>query len=689
MAANNGRVSGPRCIALVGPFASGKTSLLEAILARTGAITRQGKVTDRNTLGDSSPEARAHLMSVEANIAETEFMGDRYTFIDCPGSIEFQHQAAPVLSGADLAVVVAEADPKKLPALQVILRDLESRGIPRMLFLNKIEKTEASVGEVLSTFQAASAVPLVLRQMPLRNGGSVTGFIDLAQERAHVYREGMDSEIVAIPPGELDAEHEARFSMLEKIADYDDDLMEKLLEDIEPEKDLVFADLVRELREGLICPVFIGSAEHGFGVGRLLKALRHEAPGVADTVRRLGLPEGAGLTLQVMRTVHTAHGGKLSIARVLAGEVKDGAALGGPSGESRVSGVLRVMGADTQKRDAGRAGETVALGKLDHAATGDTLYLADSRDAAVGMQLAPLPPVEPVMARAVAPRERKDDVRLSTALTKMLEEDPSLKLHHVQETAEAVLEGHGEMHLRVVLEKLTGKYGVPVTEAVPRVAYRETIRKPVQKRGRHKKQSGGHGQFGDVMLTIEPRERGSGIAFAESITGGVVPRQYFSSVEHGVRDYLEMGGPLGFPVVDVGVTLTDGSYHTVDSSDMAFKQAARLAMVEGMPEASPVLLEPVMDVTVYCPSESNAKINAILSGRRGQIVGSDSRQGWPGWDEVRAQIPAAELQDLIIELRSATAGVGSFVQRFDHFAELSGRLAEEVASRFGRHQASA
>jgi elongation factor G len=679
------RVGGPRCIALVGPFASGKTSLLEAILARTGAVTRQGRVTDGNTIGDSSAEARAHAMSVEANIAEVDFMGDRYTFIDCPGSIEFQHQSGPVLAGCDLAVVVAEADEKKIPALQVILRDLEVRGMPRMLFINKIDKTEGSVRDLLALLQPASAVPLVLRQIPLRSGGSVTGIIDLAQERAHIYREGKDSEIVAIPEGEIDREHEARFAMLEKLADFDDTLMEQLLEDIEPEKSLVFADLVREMREGVICPVFIGSAEHGNGVLRLLKALRHEASSIVETNRRIGLKQGTGFALQVMRTVHTSHGGKLSIVRVLAGEVKDAMAIAGPAGESKVSGVLRVMGADIQKREAAKAGETVALGKLDLAATGDTLYLPGQG----GPQLVPLPPLEPVMAFAIAPRERKDDVRLSSALAKIIEEDPSLRLTQVQETGETVLEGHGEMHLRVTLERLTGKYGVAVTSTTPRVAYRETIRKPVTKRGRHKKQSGGHGQFGDVVLMIEPRPRGTGIEFHETITGGVVPRQYFSSVENGVREYLETGGPLGFPVVDVAVTLTDGSYHTVDSSDMAFKQAARLGMVEGMPEASPVLLEPVMDVTVYCPTDANARINAILSGRRGQIVGSDTRRGWAGWDEVRAQVPASEMQDLIIELRSATAGVGSFVQRFDHFAELSGRLADEVTKQFGRHQDAA
>ena len=687
--AANGKAGGPRCIALVGPFASGKTSLLEAILARTGAVKRQGRVGDRNTVGDSSPEARAHMMSVEANVADTEFMGDRYTFIDCPGSIEFQHQSGPILSGCDLAVVVAEEDEKKIPALQVILRDLEARGIPRMLFLNKMDRTEARVRDVLSLLQPASGVPLVLRQIPLRNDGSaVTGFIDLAQERAHVYREGKDSEIVAIPDGETGREHEARFAMLEKLADFDDTLMEQLLEDIEPEKSLVYADLVREMREGLICPVFIGSAEHGNGIGRLLKALRHESPGVAETARRLGLPQGTALAAQVMRTVHTSHGGKHSIVRVLAGEIRDGAVLQGPEGgESRVSGVMRVMGGETGKRDAATAGDTVALGKLDFARTGDTLYAA-GRDAAGSVQLAPPEAAEPVMAFAIAPRERKDDVRLSAALTKMLEEDPSLKLTQVQETAQTVLEGQGEMHLRVTIERLTGKYGVAVTTSSPRVAYRETIRKPVEKRGRHKKQSGGHGQFGDVVLKIEPRERGTGFSFAETITGGVVPRQYFTSVESGVRDYVDAGGPLGFPVVDLSVVLTDGSYHTVDSSDMAFKQAAQIAMREGMPEASPVLLEPVMDVVVHCPADANARINAILSGRRGQIVGSDTRAGWPGWDEIRAQVPAAEIQDLIIELRSATAGVGSFVQRFDHFAELSGRLAEEVTSKFGRQQAA-
>ncbi len=684
MADNGGRQVGPRCIALVGPFASGKTSLLEAILARTGAITRQGHAKDGNTVGDASPEARANSMSVEVNVAETTYMGDRYSFIDCPGSVEFQYEAIPVLAGADLAVVVAEADAKKVPALQLILRDLEARGIPHMLFINKIDKLSGSVRDVLSTLQAASRVPMVLRQLPMLRDGVVTGCIDLALERAHVYHEGEESEIVALPDGEKAAEVEARTAMLETIADYDDRLLEQLLDDIKPERSLIFQDLVEEMRQGKICPVFIGSAEHGNGISRLLKALRHEAPGIAETRRRLGLADGGAETVvQVMKTIQTPRSGKMSVARILRGTVADGAVLRTADGrETKVSGVFRVMGQETAKREAGQEGETVALGKVEGVRTGDTL-------AAGGMvpDLAPLPPSAPMMAMAIAPKERKDDVRLSAALARVLEEDPSLRLSHVPETGETVLEGLGEMHLRVVVDRLTGKYGVPVTTSVPRVAYRETIRKAASVRGRHKKQSGGHGQFGDVVLTIRPLERGGGLGFEETITGGVVPRQYISSVEAGVREYFGIGGPLGFPVVDVAVTLTDGSYHTVDSSDMAFRQAAQIGMREGMPQCDPVLLEPVMNVTVYCPTEATARINGILPRRRGQIVGSDARDGWEGWDEIHAQVPAAEMQDLIIELRSATAGVGSFVQNFDHLAELTGRMADDIAQRYGRQSA--
>ena len=675
--ADGGRVPGPKCIALTGPFASGKTTLLEAILARTGVVTRQGTIAERNTVGDASPEARAHQMSVDVNIAEAEFMGDRLTFLDCPGSIEFAFEAEPILPFVDLAVVVAEADEKKIPALQVILKTLEEKKIPRILFLNKIDKTDASVRATLEMLQPASGVPLVLRHIPIRQSDVVTGFIDLALERAFVYREHAASETIHMGDEDRAREAEARFTMLETLADYDDGLMEQLLEDIQPDREIVFKDLVKEMRAGSICPVLIGSADRANGIGRLLKAIRHECPGIEGTRRRLGLAESDDAIVQVLKTLHTMHGGKVSVARVMTKPIPEGAELTGPNGDvGRVSGIFRLMGLTTTKRDTAQAGETVGLGKLEGARTGLTLSTGKTPP----RQLATLGAADPVLGVAVASAERKDDVKLSSALQKALEEDPSLRVTHVQDTGETVIEGQGEMHLRVAMERLTGKYGVAVRTHEPHVPYKETIRSAVSVRGRHKKQSGGHGQFGDVVLDIKPLPRGSGFVFEETVTGGAVPRNYFSSIEEGVTEYLHRG-PLGFPVVDLAVTLTDGSYHSVDSSDMAFRTAAQIGMREGMPQCRPVLLEPVLKVEIAVPSEATPRVNAIVSQRRGQLLGFDARPGWQGWDVVEAMIPQAEIRDLIVELRSATAGVGTFRARFDHLAELTGRLADQAIER--------
>src|SRR5438132_4535790 len=370
---NGTRNPGPRCIALVGPFQSGKTTLLEAILARTGAIQRQGTVDAGNTVGDASKEARHHAMSVEMSVATTAFMGDSYTFLDCPGSIEFVHDMRAVLPAVDAAVVVCELDEKKVPQLQLILRELEDRKIPRFLFLNKIDKADASLHDALTLLQPASRSKLLLRQIPRFSGDIVTGFVDLALERAFVYKEHAPSEIVPLDGDALDAEKTARFSMLETLADHDDELMEQLLEDIQPPRDKIFDDLSKELREGLVCPVLLGSATRTNGVLRLMKALRHESPGVADTAKRIGL-KGSQAVAYVLKTINTSHGGKMSLVRVLSGKVGDGANLMNGDGQvGRVAAVFKLMGQHTEKRAAAEAGDTVALGKLDHAKTGDTM----------------------------------------------------------------------------------------------------------------------------------------------------------------------------------------------------------------------------------------------------------------------------------------------------------------------------
>ena len=671
---NGTRSSGPRCIALVGPFQSGKTTLLEAILARTGAVQRQGTVDAGTTIGDASKEARHHKMSVEATFATTTFMGDNYTFVDCPGSIEFIQDMRSVLPAIDAAVVVCEADEKKVPQLQLILRELEDQNIPRFLFLNKIDKADKRVRDTIKLLQPASRAPLLLRQIPIWNGDIISGFVDLALERAYVYKEHAPSEIIELKGENLDRKKEARFTMLETLADHDDQLMEQLLEDIEPPRDKVFDDLSKELRDRIVCPVLLGVATRTNGVLRLLKALRHEAPGAGETAQRLGVKAGPDAVALVLKTFHTTHGGKMSVARLLAGQAGDGTTLTTAAGEAgRVSGVFKLMGQHFEKRGQAASGETVAFGKLDAAKTGDTLSSGKQPHAT----LVEIKPSPPVLAIAVQAKERKDDVKLGPAFTKLTEEDPSLTVVHNAENHEVVIWGQGEMHLRVAAERLAERFMVPVTTRPPSVGYRETIRKPITQRGRHKKQSGGHGQFGDVVLEIKPLPRGTGFKFEDRITGGVVPRNYIPAVEEGVVDALKHG-PLGFPVVDLSVALIDGSYHTVDSSDQAFRTAGRIGIVEGLPQCQPVLLEPIHHVEIVCPSEATAKMNAILSGRRCQILGFDTREGWDGWDTVRAQMAEAEIGDLIIEVRSATAGVGSFIFKFDHMAELTGRTADQI-----------
>ena len=668
------RVAGPRLIAIVGPFQGGKTSLLEGILARGGGVARQGSVREGTSVGDSSPEARGHAMSVEPNIASIDYMGDRLTFFDSPGSIEFIHDMRFALPVCDAAVVVCEADPRKVPALQVILRELEELGLPRILFLNKIDQASGGLRETLEMLQPASRTALLLRQIPVWENGVATGFIDLALERAFVYRESAPSSVIEMPAGAVPEQKQARYSMLEKLADYDDALMEQLISDIDPPKDRVFDDLARELREGHVVPVLMGSATGGHGVTRLLKAVRHEAPGVAHMRRRLNIEDKGPALAQVVRTIHTAHGGKLSLARVLRGQFLDGATVVNSHGvEERIGGLARLMGATSSKVTRAEDGDTIAFARLEGLATGDRF--ADGKIAPAAAEIPAPPP--PTQAFAIHVKDRKDEVRLASALAKLCEEDRALSFVQDAEMSELKLHGQGEMHLRVTTERLADRFGVTIQTQKPAVAYRETIRDPVTVRGRHKKQSGGHGQFGDVVVEVGPRGRGEGFAFSERVHGGSVPRQYFSSVEAGARDAMARG-PLGFPVVDVSVTLLDGSYHTVDSSDMAFRAAAKHALDEALGKARPVLLEPILSVTIYVPSDALARASALASARRGQILGFEAREGWKGWEALRALIPEAEIGDLIVELRSATSGVGAFETKFDHLAELSGRPADQV-----------
>ena len=656
---------GVRAIALVGPGGSGKTTLLEALAAAAGSPERQGG------LGDTSPEARARGQSVELNLAAFDFMGDRYDIIDCPGSVEFACDGDAALPAMDMALVVIDPDPAKAALLQPILKQIEALGVPHAIFVNKIDQARGNIQELIAALQTVSRLPLVARQIPISQREHVTGCIDLALERGFIYRQGKESEQVPIPEDLAAVEADARFHMLEQLADYDDDLMEQLLLDATPDRGAIFADIVRETGEGLIAPVFFGSALNGFGVRRLLKALRHDTPEPTAAATRLG---AGGPCAYVFKTSHAGQAGKLTYVRVLGGKLSDGSELTRVGGDhARASGLFLLQGAATKKVSEAKPGEIVAIGRLENVGPGELLS-ADGKQRRPPLTAAAR---TPVYALAIAAKDQKDDVRLSGAIAKLVEEDRGLALVHDAETREILLKGQGEGHLRATLERLKRRYGLNVASLRPKTPYRETIKKSVTQRGRHKKQTGGHGQFGDVVVEIMPLPRGEGFAFTDRITGGVVPRQWIPAVEQGVRDALEVG-PLGFPVVDVAVVLIDGSYHAVDSSEFAFRAAGRLAMHEGLPQCQPVLLEPIEKLTIHAPSTTTSRINSLVSARRGQILGFDNREGWPGWDRIEVYLPQAERADLIVELRSLTQGLATYEAEYDHMAELTGRLADEV-----------
>jgi len=664
-----------RNVALVGPYSSGKTSLLESLLFVTGAITRKGKISDRNTVGDSSTQARDRQMSVEVSVAHSQYQDLNFTFLDCPGSIEFASETYNALVGAGAAIIVCEPVVDRVLTLAPLLKFLDDWEIPHLIFINKMDRCNSHFNEVLQALKSVSSRPLVPQQYPIRQNNEIIGFIDLINEQAYHYHANSPADPVALPDHLKEEEQIARQEMLETIAEFDDHLLEELLEDINPSREEILQDLKQELGADQIVPVFLGMAERDYGVRHLLTALVEEAPAPTITANRRGLDPSADgdAVVQILKTYFTPQGGRLSLGRIWQGTLNDGMALNGV----RIGGIYRLMGQQQQTLQQAQAGEIVALGRLEGIATGDVVSSGSQKpDLPRGLQL------KPVFALAIAAANRKDEVKLSSALTKLIEEDPSLYWEQHGDTKEVILWGQGEIHLQVALDRLARKYNLPMTTHLPQVPYKETIKTSTKSHGRYKHQTGGHGAFGDVYLDIKPLARGEGFHFHESIVGGVVPKQYIPGVETGVREYLGHG-PLGFPVVDIDVTLTDGSYHSVDSSEQAFKQAARLAMTEGLPKCHPVLLEPILSVTVLAPSEYTAKVLQLISGKRGQIQGFEASEEWKGWDQVTAYLPQAEMHDLIVELRSLTMGVGFFQWDEDHLQEVPDKLRDAVLAMQG------
>lgn len=665
---------GIRSVAIVGPYLSGKTTLLESLLWVTGAVSRKGSVNDKNTVGDSTQEARDRQMTVEVNVATTQYEGVRFTFLDCPGSVEFAQETINVLIGVDAVVVVCEPVVDRVLTLAPLFKFLDDWEIPHLVFFNKMDRADVDFMEVLHALKTVSSRPLIPHQYPIGRGESLTGFIDLVTEQAYHYHPGAPADPVPFPDELKDQEQLARMEMLETLANWDDHLLEELLEDVNPPQEEIWQDLKMELGADLIVPVFFGCADRDFGVRPLLEALLREAPDSSTTADRRGILLSKSSPLaQVLKTYSTPSG-KLSLVRVWQGTISDGMTLN----NVRVGGMYRLTGQQQQSIQTAIAGEIIALGRMEGIKTGTTL----TADASQAAELPKAEHIAPVFALAIRAEKRNDEVKLTSALAKLLEEDCALHWEQHPDTHEIILWGQGEIHLQVAIDRLRRKYNLPMLTQKPQVPYKETVRKSTNSHGRYKHQTGGHGQFGDVYLDIKPVTRGEGFQFGETIVGGVVPRQYIPGVEIGVRESL-VKGALGFPVVDVSVTLTNGSYHSVDSSEQAFKQAARIAMQEGMAKCEPVLLEPIVRSTISIPTDFTSKVLRLVSGRRGQVLGYDAKAQWTGWDEVIALIPQAEMHDLIVELRSQTLGVGFFQCEFDHLQEVPDKLAERVLVKSG------
>ncbi|HZY97201.1 MAG TPA: elongation factor G [Candidatus Cybelea sp.] len=676
-----------RNVAFVGPHHTGKTTLVEAILAHTGAIGRRGSIADGTTVTDHEPEDAAHLQSTTATFAHAMADGIEITIVDTPGFIDFFEETKQALAGVDAAVVVAEADPGRVVQTQAIVDHLESTNMPHIFVVNRMDRPGADFSATLTALQESYGRHVVAEQWPLGSAEHFAGYIDLAQMKAYRFEGAPSATHVsetedAIPSDLQEMVHGRHVELLEAMADFDDHLMEELLEGVEPPLEEIERDLCTECSHDQVVPVLVAAGASGAGVPAIVRAIEKWFPSPAqaphlDAEGRPIAPDPAGPVIaRVIKTSIHPQSGKLSIARILSGTIKADATLTNITKRDekiRLGGLYRLQGKKQEPITEAGPGSIVALARLDSVSTGDTLT---SNGHKVLLPRAPV--AEPVFAVAIKPKERIDEAKISQMLARIVDEDPALRLARADVTHELLLLGSGEQHVSIAVERLARKYKVEVATAAPTIPYQETITSGTEVHSRYKHQTGGHGQFGDVWLRFEPRERGAGVTFEEKIVGGVVPRQFIPAVEKGVREALTHG-PSGYPVTDVHVTLYDGQYHDVDSSEQSFKTAAGMGVRDALPKCNPVVLEPIAHVEVIVPTTYTSTVIQQVTGKRGQILGMNPAER-AGFDIVEAYVPAVELSRYITELRTATQGLGTYSWRHERYDPVPGnRVAPKAA----------
>ncbi|HEY1868338.1 MAG TPA: elongation factor G [Candidatus Cybelea sp.] len=664
-----------RNIAFVGPHHAGKTTLVEAILAHTGAIGRRGSIADGTTVTDHEPEDAAHLQSTTVGFAHTAADGIDITIVDTPGFIDFFEETKQALAGVDAAVVVVEADPGRIVQTQALVDHLESTKMPHIFVINKMDRPGADFAATLSALQSAYGRHVVAEQLPIGSAERFEGYVDLAHMTAYRFSGESGGEKEEPAPAERNGEAgRFRAELLEAMADFDDHLMEELLEGVEPPIDEVERDLCSECAHDQVVPVLVASGASGAGVAALVRAIEKWFPSPADAPhvdaegRPISPDPSAPVIARIIKTSIHPQSGKLSIARVLSGTIKSDATLANITKRDekvRLGGLYRLQGKKQEAIPEAGPGTIVALARLDSVSTGDTLTSNAHK-----VLLPRVPVAEPVFAVAIKPKERIDEAKISQMLARIVDEDPALRLERADVTHELLLLGRGEQHVSIAVERLARKYKVEVETAAPTIPYLETITGGTEIHSRYKHQTGGHGQFGDVWLRFEPRQRGAGVSFEDKIVGGVVPRQFIPAVEKGVREAL-LHGSSGYPVTDLHVVLFDGQYHDVDSSEQSFKTAAGMGVREALPKCNPVVLEPISYVSVVVPTAYTSTVIQQLTGKRGQILGMNPAEK-SGLDVVEAYVPSVELSRYITELRTGTQGLGTYSWRHERYDPVPG-----------------
>jgi elongation factor G len=673
-----------RNVVLVGHGGTGKTTLAEALLVEAGVLGRMGRVEDGTTVCDFDPEEQARGISLSLALAPFEWKGHKINLLDTPGYADFEGEALAAMRVADLAVFVVSAVEGVEVQHERLWKEAAALGLPRMVFVNKLDRERASFERTLEQLRERFGAGIAPLELPIGAESAFRGVADLLTDRAHVYRDGV-ATVEEIPEDMEAIEHQVHDNLVEGIVVADDTLLERYLEGDVPSLEELERTLAVGVDEASVFPVVCGSATARVGVDRLADFICEIGPSpldrppvvveAGDTTTEVA-PDPSGPPLAyVFKTVADPYVGQLSLFKVLSGTVTpDQHLINSRSGvDERLHGLFTLRGREHLDVPNVPAGDLAAVAKLSGTRTGDTLAPKGTP-----VRVPPLVLPEPVLAVAVRARTQADEDKLATALHRLVDEDPALVLERNEETHQTLLRGMGETHLQMAVERLERKFGVAVDTAEVKVPYRETITTTAEAQGKYKKQSGGHGQFGVADIRIEPLPRGAGFEFVDAVVGGAIPRQYIPAVEKGIVEAMAEGGVYGFPVVDVKVTCYDGKYHPVDSSEMSFKMAGRLAFREAMANAGPVVLEPISLLEVTVPADLQGDVMGDLNARRARVQGTE--MAGEGEQTIVAMVPTAELRRYAVDLRSRTGGRGRFTVRHDHYDVLPAHLVDAVVA---------